>query len=466
MHCSTCGNTFSDQHTFCPEDGTKLVSTNSESKEPPNQKQCHSCDSSQDALNRFCEHCGASFQPASPSSSVRKAALSSTKAFQKESIKKGGIDGLKIAAPAFVAMIIMAAIIHNSVSNYFLGEFDILSMTEFRLTDFLMYLHSVQVTMTIPGEFLGAQTFQTGVVHGLILMALIFTLTGFIFGKRTITLTAKDKLKLALSSGVVYGLMMAISALIARRTMAIEEFYTTVKVSLSFSMFQAFSVSFITMTLFSFIGLLLSSSKGRSGEELHDLLPNGKSIYFGARAFLITSFTTLVIYTIYMYNTDMMQELAIFETGTLAFILSLQVAAYLIPLIHLQMIELQVPDMLLSAYGKETLWLFSASDHPFFLNLEIGGMSTFVLAGLLIPVILFVWTGIILRQTYGETFIKPLLIASGTYTVFSLLLAFFLRISVSLDGFHASMSVTFILSALATFAFSSVVMYVTAWFRS
>ncbi|MCR6112249.1 zinc ribbon domain-containing protein [Bacillus sp. A301a_S52] len=463
MHCSTCGNTFSDQHTFCPEDGTKLLSTNITIS---TEKQCSECGTAQDALNHFCEHCGAAFRLSSPSPSVRKASPFSTGTFQKESIKKLLVDGFKIAAPAFIGMVIVAAIIHNNVSNYFLGEFDILSMTGFRLTDFFMYLHSVQVTMTIPGEFLGAQTFQTGVVHGLILIALIFSLIGFIFGKRIATLTPKDKLKLALSSGIVYGLMMAITALIARRTMTIEEFYTTVQISLSFSMLQAFSVSFITMTLFSFIGLLLASPKGRSGEDLHDLLPNGKSIYFGARAFLITSFTTLAIYTIYIYNSDMMQEVAIFEAGTLAFILSLQVAAYLIPLIHLQTIELQVPDMLLSAYGRETLWLFSASDHPFFLNLEIGGISPFVLAGLLIPVALFVWTGIILHKTYGESFVKPLLVASSTYTLLSLLLAFFLRISVSLEGFHASISVTFILSALATFTFSSAVMYVTAWFRS
>ncbi|WP_078579038.1 zinc ribbon domain-containing protein [Salipaludibacillus agaradhaerens] len=463
MHCSTCGNTFSDQHTFCPEDGTKLSSSNITTS---TEKQCGKCGTTQDALNQFCEHCGASFHLSSPSPSERKAALFSTGKFQKESIKRRLADGLKIAASAFIAMIIVASIIHNSVSNYFLGEFDILSMTGFRLTDFLMYLHSVQVTMTIPGEFLGAQTFQAGVVHGLILMALIFSLVGFIFGKRITTLTPKDKLKLALSSGIVYGLMMAITALIARRTMTIEEFYTTVQVSLSFSMFQAFSVSFITMTLFSFIGFLLASPKGRSGKELHDLLPNGKSIYFGVRAFLITSFTTLAIYTIYIYNSDMMQEVAIFEAGTLAFILSLQAAAYLIPLIHFQTIELQVPDMLLSAYGRETLWLFSASDHPFFLNLEIGGISPFVIAGLLIPVALFVWTGIILHQTYGKSFVKPLLVASGTYTLLSLLLAFFLRIIVSLEGFHASISVTFILSALATFTFSSAVMYVTAWFRS
>jgi len=441
--------------------------------QPVSHSHCRSCGKSQDSSSQYCEQCGTSvstvhFHGKKAASIVnipafKRPTAESFNVADVDSLKKVGFIGAQVAGISFIIMFIIAALQRNAIVGFIAENVDILAELPLKVSDFVLFFHSIHLAVTIP-EF-GKQMIQIGLYPYLLLCGIIFTSVAFIYGKKLADSSLLDKLKIALGTGVIYGLLLAITAIVAGRTVMIDAFFDYVEISYAYPVIQSFFTGFIMMALFACAGFMLAFGYSRSKEALGSLIPYGGSFLIGSKVFVVGLLAVTTIYSIYFYNTDLLGELA-YELGSgAAFIIAIQLSAYMIPLVHFQSINFQIPGLPVGI-ADQSFWIFSSSSHPFLLEAEIGGVSPFVMFGLLIPIGLFVWMGMSIKARYGNDFLKPVLMASGVYTVLTMLLVSFLRIFISIDFATFMIQTGLVIPAIITFIFCAAVTYLTAWMRA
>lgn len=474
MFCSTCGNKFSAEHNYCPEDGNQLTKLKETwHPEALAHSHCRTCGQAQDHLVQYCSSCGTSVMSlkfnhsktagAQRQSSVSPQSISKNNNTFVSSWQKNSLIGAQIAVMSFAAVFILAALFRNLIVNLSNEFQDMVADLPLRVGDAFLFLHSVPLNIHIPG--MGVQSFQIGLYPFLLLSGLIFALTAFLYGKRAEETSLFESFKTALISGGVYGAALGITAFITSRSLSFDAFFETIQISYSYPFFQTVFTGFFTMTLFTAAGFLLAKGLHQSREELGSLIPYGGSLLTGAKAFTAGLAVITAVYTIYVYNTEISTELA-FEAGSMAsLIFSMQVAAFIVPLLHLQSLQFQIPEVPVEV-AHQSLWLFSSSTNPLFAEANIGGISPFIMFGILIPLGLFIWMGMKIKERYGSDFLKPVLMAAGAYTVLTLLLGNFIKLSMAFDPLTLVIGPGLFLSAVTTFIFCSAVTYLTAWLRS
>ncbi|MDQ0206944.1 zinc ribbon domain-containing protein [Alkalicoccobacillus murimartini] len=270
MYCKQCGTKNSSEALYCQHDGVAL--TDIKDKKPTlidqGNQHCSTCGGDLMRHARYCTTCGTGTEV------NRISTVQASTPFVPESphtqSETTPLSFVKLAIYPIAALIILsiiAAMFAGSLNNFIADEFFDgfgfgVSINIISFIDVLMVLHSVSLTFNLVEQDMMNMDLlmQGGLVFMLLLPAIVFSIVGFLIGRKKIGQSIQQKAIHILVPAVIYALLLSIVSLFATRTTDILDagFFGTFSLTASYGFFSAFIHGFVISALFITVGLTLS----------------------------------------------------------------------------------------------------------------------------------------------------------------------------------------------------------------
>ncbi|UCZ52730.1 hypothetical protein LGQ02_18395 [Bacillus shivajii] len=430
MHCVHCGNAFSPNTQYCPNDGYLLRKNQGKTAVQAHQaSHCRSCGTSLSNQENYCTDCGTSsytqkIQTSKTSGTThekRQAAMSDQVNFQELSNISSWMSHLKpagiLAGVSVIFVFILSLIVSNRIASAVqTGDPMMDAFIEPQLLNTLLILHTVPFSFWGEAlDFFGgsmSMSFRIGLIIAILLVGLMLMIAGFIVSKFQASMSQLSLIQTTLLGAAFYGLFLAILSLFVSQSHGGSMGDFSMEVSFSFSFFASLFFGFILFTFFTFLGASIEK-RVTSGVSSSDNV--SFPIKLSVIAFSISFAVILLFTTIYAWNSEAITELREFEGSGLAFLIATQFAAYMVSLAHFSPFQLNIFGI--EEHAK-SIWLFSSeSRNEMLAELGLARFDIPLMMMFLVPIAIFVLLGRKLKEVYRSENIQALLIASVTYAV-------------------------------------------------
>lgn len=457
MYCTNCGEEFLKEKEIYPaQEKNKVIYGNETTMSVAH------------AASEFCITCSsnAELSEGSPGAAAEELKKDLRTAIPQDFkntsyLKNAGFYGLQIAVLSFIFI----SWLSNGILTQSMPALTdtIASATGVPFTDFIHFtdmialFHGAGFLMSA-GALETVLSFQTGLFLPVILLIGLTFLVSWLYALHNKTEQVPSWM-LSVSAGFFYAVFLfSMLHFGARSTLLMDT-----SMQISYHSFSASLLFFFIIGGTVFAGLEFDKgwkSVVQSSMNIHAFLPAG---LFAFLSFFLVSMIYIFISSVYFVGT-FSQNLAVTGGSFLQTImLSLQVSAMTLPLIHLQTFQLAMTDIFTGGENVESFWLFSTSGmENLSLGMAAGGLSVPVLlqAGVLIPVAVLAFTGYHIKKLYGEKSLSPILITAGVYTVLTLLWSYYFSTEILINEVTIGLSLSIFISAAAVFLFSALIMFI------
>ncbi|MGM0903638.1 MAG: hypothetical protein ACQEXB_21380 [Bacillota bacterium] len=463
MFCKTCGEKCSSPGNYCLNDGAFLSRERVEFKLNGKRKFCQDCGTGGGPQQNYCLSCGADLNLY-----TKKAGNAFHEPLNKELVQLGkrantksvvlpkfSIEHIKSALfPALISILILTVmsfgVLKMSQSNmaellltadselsemtYFLesvaleADADLPDLTKIiGITDIMMYsnLQGSSFEFKATGSDGGAgavESYQASIdiQNGSVLYIFIPFVSLFVGG---VILGARNRKKqlsllgLNLSMAVIYGVVLAITAIFAGfsyKTKVVNEFFNVnIQMANNYSFISSLILGLSFAFIFSGLGILFSRNYRKITGHLPEIMPFGEAVH-QAFSTVVRGMALLFVLFILYFSTKVNEwkdNLGLFLAGSgietllekssmFVVTLSAQLSNYVWNLLHLAPLGLTVKDDSeeMSVGYSVFKGLTSNEEHEYeiaFLQqmLEGSDVGLYLKIALIIPILLFVWAG-------------------------------------------------------------------------